>query len=574
MNIIEKESITGDLIDDIILRSVEDIKYHKHPDDRYQAQMSVIGNIFKESCDRLNKHLGSGSKIVVLMDQDNDGVTSTVLLYRFLRDDLGYNNIDVIIPEGKTHGLTPSVMEKVYDLDTNLLIIPDAASNDTEQLEELNNNNIETIVLDHHEINVKQVHNSVVNNQQHSEIESEYTGVGMTYLFCKCYSYHYDVNVDLDKYLDLVALGQTADVSDISVPEIRYIVYTGVRNINNSFIKATMKRKDIDNPSTRDWSFSIISMINAVTRIGTVSEKRRMFDALMSDSSETETVEIRKKNKKTGKFDKIPTEMTFQEIVVKECEKLKTKQDKIVKDALQDINIIYDNKVLIAVSEGDYPSSINGLTAMKLCDKHRKPAMVGKWFTDGHNVTHLSGSIRAQNVDFKNILSKSKLFNLLQGHSQACGFSIKEDDLNSLYEYLDGYKFKTNSDYYVDILTDKPNESDIIQVELNKDIFGGQVEMPLFGYEEIEFNKRCINKRGSVLSFFDDNVTFVLFNAPDGIKEEIDNYIVNNNITMNIVGEPRISKFGNKEQSQIVIKDYEFLEVEKDDEPGIWGIDF
>ena len=105
-------------------------------------------------------------------------------------------------------------------------------------------------------------------------------------------------------------------------------------------------------------------------------------------------------------------------------------------------------------------------------------------------------------------------------------------------------------------------------------MLGGAIQYPLFGYEEIEFNKRCINKRGSVLSFFDDNVTFVLFNAPDGIKEEIDSNIVNNKITMNIVGEPRINKFGNKEQSQIVIKDYEILEVEKNDELGMWGIDF
>ncbi|WNM53234.1 RecJ-like ssDNA exonuclease [Staphylococcus phage S-CoN_Ph11] len=114
----------------------------------------------------------------------------------------------------------------------------------------------------------------------------------------------------------------------------------------------------------------------------------------------------------------------------------------------------------------------------------------------------------------------------------------------------------------------------LFRVELEKDVLGGNVVYPLFGYEEIEFNKRCINKRGSVLSFFDDNVTFVLFNAPDDIKEEIDNNIVNNKITMNIVGEPRINKFGNKEQSQIVIKDYEILEVEKDDELGMWGIDF
>ena len=44
---------------------------------------------------------------------------------------------------------------------------------------------------------------------------------------------------------------------------------------------------------------------------------------------------------------------------------------------------------------------------------------------------------------------------------------------------------------------------------------------------------------------------------------------------MNIVGEPRINYFGNKQQSQIVIKDYEFLENEDDTTiSNKWGIDF
>ena len=50
----------------------------------------------------------------------------------------------------------------------------------------------------------------------------------------------------------------------------------------------------------------------------------------------------------------------------------------------------------------------------------------------------------------------------------------------------------------------------------------------------------------------------------------------NNNITMNIIGSPRINKFGNKEIPQIVIEHYEFLEncdIVKE-ETNDWGIDF
>lgn len=482
--------------------------------------------------------------------------------------------IDILIDEGKTHGLTDNLMEQIIG-NYNLVIVPDAGSNDIEQHKRLRENNIDLIVLDHHEVmpeNVEKLNqypNSIVVNNQHLDLNKNYTGVGMMYMFLKHVNYFENLGFDIDKYLDLVTLGQTGDVSNIADPEIRYMTYTGVRNINNPFIKAVMKRKGIENPTTRDWSFSIISMINAVTRIGTLEEKHRLFEALAVDHDIIETVEVRKKNRKTGKFDKIEVEMTFPEIVAKECESIKTKQDKIVKEALGAVEYIYKNNVLIGILDSKYPSSINGLIAMKLSDKYRKPVMIGR-FNNGY----FSGSIRAQNVDFKSILTESKLFDYVSGHKNAAGFSIPVGNLDSLYNYIEGCQFETTNVYEVDVLTDKPNESDIIQVELNKDVLGGRVEFPLFAYKEIEFNKKCINKRGSVLSFFDDNVTFVLFNAPDGIKEEIDTHIVNNKITMNIVGEPRISKFGNKEQSQIVIKDYEILEHEDDNEPGIWGIDF
>src|SRR5699024_11705074 len=96
----------------------------------------------------------------------------------------------------------------------------------------------------------------------------------------------------------------------------------------------------------RDASFSIISMINAVTRIGSLEDKRELFDALVSESLETTTVEVRKKNKSTGKFDKIPTELTIHDITVKACESIKTKQDKIVKEFLDKVEVLYDENVL------------------------------------------------------------------------------------------------------------------------------------------------------------------------------------------------------------------------------------
>ena len=99
---------------------------------------------------------------------------------------------------------------------------------------------------------------------------------------------------------------------------------------------------------------------------------------------------------------------------------------------------------------------------------------------------------------------------------------------------------------------------------------------PIFGYESIKFNKKCITTRGSVTTFFDNGVSFVLFNSPDDIQQEIEDSLdEKGNLTMDLVGEPRVQKFGNKETPQIIIKDYEFLEkCDIVEEENKFGIDF
>ena len=440
-------------------------------------------------------------------------------------------------------------------------------------------NNIDFLVLDHHEVlpesidNINKNNKGIVINNQLLSINKHFTGVGMVYLFLKHVNYFENIDFDLDKHLDLVALGQIGDVSNVADKEIRYYVTKGLNNITNPFIKATMERKGLKEMTGRDASFSIISMVNAVTRVGSVEEKKSLFDAIVSDSTETTTVEVRKKNKSTGKFDKIPTEMTVHDIIVKKCESIKTKQDKIVKEAMKKVEYIHDNNVIIGLLDEDVPSSITGLVAMKVSDKHRKPVMIGKKYEDV-----LAGSLRAPDgLDFKGILTMSNLFNFVSGHASAAGWSINDSNLEELYKYLDEYDFSNNNiEYMVDKLYSKPIEYDIYTVEMDKHVFGGAIVYPTFGYKSIKFNKKCITTRGSVTTFFDNGVSFVLFNSPDNIQQEIENNLDDRgNLTIDIVGEPRINKFGNKEIPQIVIKDYEFLEkCDIVEEENKFGIDF
>lgn len=579
MIIKEKENLTGDLLEDMILRGTDDIDFHISPTDKYSLDVSELNSepILGRAASLLYKNLlDYTKKVAIVVDQDMDGFTSSALFVKFMQE---INcPIGILMDEGKTHGLTDNIMDDIIG-NYDLVIIPDAGSNDIEQHKKLLDNNVDFIVLDHHEVlseSIKHLNNDengVVVNNELLDINTEYTGVGMVYIFLKYVIFLENLDINIDKYLDLVALGAIGDVSNVADKEIRYYVTKGLNNITNPFIKAVMERKGLKEMTGRDASFSIISMINAVTRIGTVEEKQELFDAIVSDSTETTTVEVRKKNKRTGKFDKIPTEMTVHDIIVKKCESIKTKQDKIVKEAMKKVEYIHDNNVIIGLLDEDVPSSITGLIAMKVSDKHRKPVMIGKKYDDA-----LAGSLRAPDgLDFKGILTMSNLFNFASGHASAAGWGINDSRLEELYKYLDEYDFNNNIEYMVDKLYSKPIEYDIYTVEMDKHVFGGDVVYPTMGYESVKFNKKCITTRGSVTTFFDDGVSFVLFNSPDDMQQKIeDNLDDRGNLTMDVVGEPRVQKFGNKETPQIVIKDYEFLEKYDivEEETNKFGIDF
>ena len=578
MIIKKKENLTGDLLEDIILRGTDDIDFHISPTDKYILDVSELNSepIFKKGVELLLKHIKKGSKIALPVDADLDGYTSASVFVKAMKE-LNVN-IDALIDEGKTHGLTDNIMNDIIG-NYDLVIIPDAGSNDIKQHQTLLDNEIDFIVLDHHEVKEEVVdklntsENGIVINNQLLNMNKNYTGVGMVYIFLKYVNFLENLGLDIDKYLDLVALGAIGDVSNVADKEIRYYVTKGLNNITNPFIKATMERKGLKEMTGRDASFSIISMVNAVTRVGTIEEKYDLFNAIVSDSTETTTVEVRKKNKSTGKFDKIPTEMTVHDIIVKKCESIKTKQDKIVKEFLDKVEILYDGNVLIGLLEEEAPSSITGLIAMKLSDKKQKPVMIGKEYNDS-----LAGSLRAPDgLDFKGFLTESELFDFVSGHASAAGWKIGRKKLDDLYQFIDKFLFKIkNPFYYVDKLYNKPDSSDIYTIEMHKHLFGGAVVYPLFGYEDISFNIKCINVRGSVTTFFDNGVSFVLFNSPTNIQEEIENNLdEKGNLTMDVVGEPRVQKFGNKETPQIIIKDYEFLEnYDIVEEENIFGIDF
>ena len=576
--IINEKPQHGDLIETILYNNgIEDIDLFLNPNNKDDSDITKFTQI-EEASKNLIYHLTKGSHITIVVDPDMDGFASSAILYRYLRDLTKHYGLTVdlsfILQEGKEHGLNDYVIDKINSESPDLVILPDAATNDTFELMTLSTMGYEVLVIDHHEIeNEEQIdlieNVIIVNNQRTKDKELTnkwFTGAGMIYNFIKSVDSYLTEDTNVEQYLDLVALGQIGDASDISDNEIRNIVFNGLDNINNPFVKSVLSAKDVklNKVTPQDLSFSVIPIINAVTRVGSFEDRQNLFSALISDSEDLLVVPKRKLNKETRKYEMVDFSMTLTDKVADELIKVKTKQDTLVKKIVNELDKTTNNNegILIYVMDRLESGSITGLVATKLSRKYDKPCLVLI-----NNGEYRSGSARGiEKVmdSFKDWCEESGLFEFARGHANAFGVSIHSDHLQTLKDRVLEFDATPSDTYEVDKKYTrtivKRDVDDIIEF---KYIIGGKVESPLLGFENITVPKKYIKTKGKTIEFYVGGVAFVMWQSPE---ELIDKLTIgfSNSFRLNFIGEPFEVNFSGKPQNKVVIKDMEILEDSED----------
>ena len=131
--------------------------------------------------------------MVCIVDSDCDGFTSSAFFINFCTTYYGSwvkYRTKFLFHEGKQHGLSDHIDNIVAHADTiAAVIIPDAGSNDIEQLRQLEALNIPCIIMDHHEVENPDItfNDSIVicNNQIGIYDNKELSGVGVVYQVCR-----------------------------------------------------------------------------------------------------------------------------------------------------------------------------------------------------------------------------------------------------------------------------------------------------------------------------------------------------------------------------------------------------
>lgn len=522
-------------------------------------------------------------KIGVLVDDDADGFSSAAATIKMLKFYF-VHDIVPIFHDSKSHGLAGEV-EKIINSDVDLIVIPDAGSNDYKEQVDLLERGVSVLIIDHHEMDnqekIDELYEkyprqyALINNHLHKnrEVNKNFVGAGMVYMFTKYLDFMSDEDF-ADQLLDIVALGQIADSSDISDYEIHHIVRRGIEEMKNGLMReAFSDRLDcLEKVAPINLSFKIIPLINAVTRVGTVEEKLELIKGLSDfwDHEEKITVEKKRKNKITGKFNNVKEEWSQYAIAFNNLTKIRNRQNKEIKKiepiAIKDS---FEGTIVISPLPSDIITyrSITGLIANKVTQKFQKPALM---LVENEDGTY-SGSARGWEKvikDFRQWCLETELFELAQGHDNAFGVVITKKNLAKLIDRCSVEEIGEMV-YEVDkIYENKTNLEEVKLINDNMELFGGKIKAPMFGYKNLKVKRNCVSQRGSVVTFFHGGLEFIMYKQEPGA---VDDFLMTlgfaGEVEVDLVGSPSRSDWNGNVKDQIVLEDFDLRKYEqKDDE--------
>ena len=301
-------------------RGVDDYKTYMNLDDSCLNSPWLLDNI-EDAVLLLNKHILKKSTISILVDCDVDGFTSASMMFQYLKAIDFHGKINILHHSGKEHGLSKEIE---VPPETTLLIIPDAGSNDVEQCKELHEKGIDILILDHHICDRENSYAVIVNNQNGTYPNKELSGAGVVYKFLQAVD-EYNWTDVADRYLDLVAVGNIGDVMDMHSHETKRLCTKGLARIVNPMICALVEANSFNikgDPTINDVQFYIVPMMNALIRVGSFEQKKRMFRAMVGDEQTFQYTPTRGKN--AG----VTIDETLAQHVARECSSCKYQQNK------------------------------------------------------------------------------------------------------------------------------------------------------------------------------------------------------------------------------------------------------
>ena len=520
---------------------------------------------------RILKAINQKEKIGIFGDYDVDGASSTALLANYLK--ILKQSYEIYIPDRQSEGYGPSVnsFQKLIDKKVSLIITVDCGTMSFDAIDYANSNNVDVIVLDHHqsETNLPKAYSMINPNRFDDESNLNYlcaagvcfmTLIAINSLLRKSnWFVKNKINEpNLLNFLDLVSLGTICDV----VPLIglnRAIVKQGLKIINlkkNLGLKTLIDICKIETKtSTYHLGYVIGPRINAGGRVGKCSHGAN----LLLNNNPKESYQL-----------------------ATELEKYNTERKRLEKDLL---NLVLNtvekniNDPVLVLYGNNWHEGVIGIIASRIKDKFNKPAII-------ISLNNKVGKASARSIvgfDIGSAILSALQNNILikgGGHKMAGGFSIHEDKILKFREFiLKRFNNKKKESekknfFYIDSLI----ASSAINISFYNKIdklspFGSGNPEPKFLLENVRVIKSMVvgekHVKSVLLTKDGSNIKTISFNS---YETDLGQFLLGNKAnTFDIAGKLSLNEWKGEKNVEFIIDDISVNKTQNNKVPSSIG---
>jgi len=509
----------------------------------------------KSAIERTYKSIIKSELIGIFGDYDVDGASSTALLARYF---LSINQkIQTYIPDRQTEGYGPNNLgfNNLISNGAKIIFTVDCGTLSFGPINFAQKLNVDVIVLDHHQSDVKLPEACAIVNPNRYDDTSELNylcAAGVCFVFLvalnkKLRDENWFKNNNINEpnilnFLDLVSLATVCDV----VPLIglnRAIVKQGLKIIkkrSNLGLKTLYDLCNIESqPTTFDLGFRLGPRINAGGRVGKASHGAELL--ISNDPKKTYQIAL--------DLDKSNKERQAIELMLSEQINLEVKN--------------YHNHPVLVMSGNNWHEGIIGIVASRIKEKYNKPTIL---ISLKQNIG--KGSARSVvGFDIGSQIIKAVQCGILQkggGHKMAGGFILKKENIPTFRDFLIKNYEKSNinssasANLYLDSIIAPSALNEVFFDEINcLAPFGSGNSEPKFVIENIKVISANIvgnNHIKLVLSGKDGTVFKSL--AWNAINTPLEPFLNNKNRKrINIAGKIHLNQWRGERKVEFMIED-------------------
>ena len=497
---------------------------------------------YKKSINLVINAIKNKENICILGDYDVDGSAATSLFIRFFEDikqPFFYYIPDRVI-DG--YGASKKLFQKLILKKPKLIILVDCGSSSNEAINFLNENNIKSLIIDHHEMTKPYPKANMIINPKKDNGYMEYDyfcATTLVYFFLDLLAQKIKSKIKMSDYLIYALLATVCDVMPLRKLN-RQIALTALKdfdfNKNIALNEILTLNNRINKLNINDLGYLIGPILNAGGRLGKSSYATELLSSKNLDVVNIKTNELIKLNDKRKKIEiSIIDEIDFTKI----------------KDENKEVVIYYKPNI----NEG-----LIGIIAARLKDYFNKPSIV---ITNSNNLLKGSArSIYSYNIGraIKNSINKNIIVTG-GGHNMAAGFILEKSKLRDFENFI------INDFINTGILTNNnfTYDAEVSSLAFNKNFFeeikklepfGTGNPTPIFLIRDLKIIKSSIlNKKHISLILKSKNGFSIRSISFNSVNNEVGRHLMNYKNSLNVLGQITENFWNNKNTLQLTITD-------------------